>query len=207
MLSFLQLGSHRGELPTWWTGDPPAGHTVELEIYGDRMLGRLRDTEGDRLRITIPVADQVPGLLLSTVHGTAWIARPAGVARVPVSCWGAGEVVRLQVIGPAQFIQRRSHPRLVTRLPVTVGWLQSGQRSWAHARSHTVDLSLGGLRMEPATTVWPAAGLAVQVRLELTDGPCQLQAEVVGTTPDYGLRLAFTDLAAATAERIKRLTR
>ena len=179
---------------------------MELDVYGDRMIGRLRDAEGDTIRITIPVADQVPALMLSTAHGTAWISLAAGAARVPVSCWAAGDVIRLQVIGPAQFIQRRVHNRVAIRLPVSLAWLGPGDRAWAHARSYTVDLSLGGLRVAPVTTVWPGPGLSVQIRLELPDGPCQVAAEAVGTTPDYGLRLVFTDLAESVATRIKALT-
>ena len=203
----LPPDSHRADLPAWWTGDAPTGHAVELEMYGDRMIGRLQTADGDVLQIRIPVADQVTALRQSTAHGTAWISLAAGAVRIPVSCWASGDRVRLQVIGPAQFIQRRVHTRLAIQLPVRLGWLRPGARAWAHASSHSVDLSLGGLQVAPATTVWPSAGLSVQVLLELPDGPCQMVADVVGTTPDYGLRLMFTDLAPMTAGRITQLTK
>ena len=205
MRTFLTSTAYTGSVPAWWTGEVPAGHTVELEIYGDRMTGHFRDSDGDALRITVLVAEQVPALQMSTCHGSAVISIPGGAAIAPVSCWASGDVVRLQVIGPVEFIQRRVHVRRAIRLPVDLGWLRPGDRAWDHARSHTVDLSLGGLRIAPATTVWPACGVPVQVLLTLPDGPCQLEAEVVGTTPDYGLRLIFTDLAPETTERIKRL--
>jgi hypothetical protein len=91
-------------------------------------------------------------------------------------------------------------------VPVSLGWVCPGTRSGSHVRSHTVDLSNGGVRVAPATTVWPGRGLSVQILLELPDGACQAQGQVVGTTPDYGLRLNFTDLSPATADRIKKLT-
>ena len=206
MLSFLKPGSQQSGLPAWWNGELPVGHTVELDVYGDRVTGRLQDAEGDTIRIAIPATERVPGLLLSTCHGTALISLPDGAARVPVSCWAVADVIRLQVIGPAQFVQRRLHTRLAIELPVTLGWLRTGDRAWDHARSHTVDVSLGGLRIAPATTVWPDSGKSVQVALELPDGPCRLEAQVVGITPDYGLRIVFTDLAAQAAQRIERLT-
>ena len=202
----LPPGSRVGDLPTWWTGDAPIGHAVELEVYGDRMIGRLKDADGDTFQITIPLADQVAALRLPTAHGTAWISLAAGAVRIPVSCWATGDVVRLQTIGPAQFVQRRVHARVAIQLPVRLGWLQPGERAWAQARSHTVDLSLGGLRLAPATTVWPGSGMSVQVLLELPDGPCQLVADVLGTTADYGLRVMFTDLAPAVAGRLSELT-
>jgi c-di-GMP-binding flagellar brake protein YcgR len=206
MPTFLTLESQRGTLPSWWDGELPIGHAVELEVYGDRMIGRLRDAEGDTIQITIPVAEQVPGLMLSTAHGTAVISLAGGAVRVPVSCWSGTDVIRLQVIGPAQFIQRRLHSRLTIKLPVSLAWLRAGERVWDHARSHTVDLSLGGVQIASATTVWPPSGVAVQVQLDLPDGPCQVHAEVVGTTPDYGLRLVFTDVDPQVAERLRRLT-
>jgi hypothetical protein len=203
----LPPGTYRGELPTWWLPDAPIGQAVELEVYGDRMSGRLQGAEGEAFEITIPLADQVAALRLSTAHGTVWISLTAGAVRVPVSCWASGDVVRLQVIGPAQFVQRRAHLRFAVQLPAHLGWLRPGDRAWAQARSHTVDLSLGGLQLAPATTVWPGFGISVQVLLELPDGPCQLAADVLGTTPDYGLRVVFTDLAPAAAGRLEQLAK
>jgi len=205
MRTFLTSTAYASSVPAWWSGDVLAGHAVELDIYGDRMTGHFRDSDGETLRITVPIADQVPALQMSTCHGSAVISIPGGAATAPVSCWASGDLVRLQVIGPVEFIQRRVHVRRAIRLPVDLGWLRPGARAWDHARSHTVDLSLGGLRIAPATTVWPACGVTVQVMLTLPDGPCQLVAEVVGTTPDYGLRLVFSNLASSTTERLERL--
>ena len=193
--------------PAWWGERVAPGHAVELLIYGERMTGRLRDIVGDTLSITVPVTEQVGGLLLSTAHGTAVISLEDGAARVPVSCWVSGTLIRLQVIGPIEFIQRRVHPRVTIRLPITLGWLRPGGRAWDHVSSFTVDLSAGGLSVAPVTTVWPSIGSPVQLRLDLPDGPWQTTAEAVGKTPDYGLRLRFTDLSAASAARISALLR
>jgi hypothetical protein len=205
MLSFRSLSS-QNVVPSWWTGELKAGHTVELVVYGDRMIGRLVDGTVDTIRITIPVQQQVSALRLSTAHGTAEISLTAGAARVPVSCWVTGDLVRLQIIGPVEFVQRRVYARVAVHLPVSLGWLRPGERTWNHARSDTVDISLGGLQVAPATTVWPGSGVSVQVMLTFPDGPHQLQAIVVGTTADYGLRLEFSDVPAPTATRIERLT-
>jgi hypothetical protein len=205
MLSFLYPAPSTG-IPSWWTGDLQDGHLVELEVYGDRMTGRLVDTSADSIRIRIPARHHASGLRLSTAHGTAEISLAGGAARLPVSCWVTGDLIRLLIIGPPEFVQRRVHTRVAVHLPVTLGWLRPGRRTWDHARSDTVDISLGGLRIAPATTVWPGSGVGVQVMLMLPDGVCQLPAVVVGTTPDYGLRLEFSELPAATATRIERLT-
>ena len=191
--------------PAWWGGRVAPGHIVELHVYGERMTGRLGDIVGDTLSITVPVAEQVGGLLLSTAYGTAVISLEDGAAQVPVSCWASGSRIRLQVIGPIEFVQRRVHPRVAVRLPITLGWLQSGGRVWNHVRSFTVDLSAGGLRVAPVTTVWPSSGSPVQLRLDLPDGPWQTTAEAVGKTADYGLRLRFTDLSTASVLRISAL--
>ena len=205
MLSFLSPGSP-SVVPSWWTGGLQAGHVVELEVYGDRMTGRLVDATDETLRISTPSGQQISGLRLSTAHGTAVVSLPGGAARMPVACWAKANIVRLQLIGPVEFIQRRAHPRVAVQLPVSLAWLCPGERTWNHARSDTVDLSLGGLRVAPATTVWPAAGASVQVLLGLADGDCQLTAIVGGTTSDYGLRLEFRNLAPAITTRIERLT-
>lgn len=204
MLSFT--ASDPNGTPAWWAGDLQAGHDVDLEVYGDRMKGRLLDATDETLQITVPIRDQTAGLRMSTAHGTAVISLAGGAARVPVTCWSAGDLVRLQVIGPVEFVQRRVHTRLAIRLPVSLGWLRPGERTWNHARSATVDISAGGLRVAPATTVWPAVDSIVQVQLDLPDGECHLQAQVIATTPDYGLRLAFSDLAPAVGARIRQLT-
>jgi hypothetical protein len=194
------------DVPDWWTGQLLAGHAVELELYWDRMTGRLRAAEGDTIQVTVPVGEQVPGLLLSTAYGTAVISLSGGAARVPVSCWASGELVRLQMIGPVVFIQRREHVRVPIQLPVSLGWVCPGNRRGAHVRSHTVDVSLGGVQVAPATTVWPGPGCAVRILIEFPGGHCQLQGKVVGTSPDYGLRLLFTDLSPMAADQIKKLT-
>jgi hypothetical protein len=183
-----------------------ARQEVELEVYGDRMTGQLVDQTADTVRISIPAGRQVAGLRLSTAHGTAVISLPDGAARMPVACWAIANIVRLQIIGPVEFIQRRGHPRLPVRLPIRLAWLPIGQRTWNHARSETVDLSIGGLRIAPATTVWPARGISVQAILDLPDGECQLTATVSGITPDYGLRLEFDRLTPAAEARIEQLT-
>jgi len=183
-----------------------ARHEVELEVYGDRMTGHLVDQTADTIRISIPAGKQGAGLRLSTAHGTAVISLPEGAARIPVTCWAIANIVRLQIIGPVEFIQRRVHPRFPVRLPIRLAWLPMGQRTWKHASSETVDLSVGGLRIASTTTVWPARGSSVQAVLDLPDGECQLTATVSGITPDYGLRLEFDRLSPVSQARIEQLT-
>lgn len=206
MPTFFPFAVPQKDLPSWWDGELPPGHEVELEVYGDRMSGRLLDTEADTIRIMVPAAEQSAGLLLTTSHGTATISVGGGAVRVPVSCWASGDAIRLQVIGAVQFIQRRMHKRVTLRLPVNLTWLLPGDRAWGHISAHTVDLSLGGLQIAPTTTVWPSSGSTVRVELQLPTGPCSTTAEVVGTTPDYGLRLVFTALGPAATEQLRRLT-
>src|SRR5207244_1704369 len=156
MLSFDCADLGADGPPSWWSGHLQSGHAVELVVYGEQMVGRLREIAGDTLTITVPVEGQVSGLRLSTAAGTAVLAMEGGAARFPVSCWASGEIVRLRVVGPVEFIQRRAHVRVERRLPITLGWLQPGQRTWDHVKSFTVDISAGGLQVEPVTTVWPS---------------------------------------------------
>jgi PilZ domain len=196
---------HPKGVPAWWPGGLRTGHLVELTIYGDSMTGHLREISSEELSVTVPVTQQAPGLMLSRAYGTATISMEDGAARVPVSCWAAGDVLRLHIVGPVEFIQRRGHVRVAVRLPAYLGWLRPGDRTWDHARSFTVDISVGGVQVAPVTTVWPSMGAAVQVMIDLPDGPWQTQAEAVGKTRDYGLRLRFADLDPMAAERIRRL--
>ena len=158
MLSFdcVELGA--GAAPAWWSGHLQRGHAVELVVYGEQMIGRLREITGDTLTITVPVEEQGSGLRLSTAHGTAVLSLEGGAARFPVSCWASGEIVRLRMVGPLEFVQRRIHPRVELRLPITLGWLHPGERTWDHVRSFTVDISAGGLLRTDSTIPAHTAG-------------------------------------------------
>lgn len=192
--------------PLHWSTDLRPGASVELVVYGDRMEGRLESFSGDTLRVRIPIPQQVSGLQLSTAHGTATVAIEGGAANLPVSCWPVADVVRLQVIGPVEYIQRRRFTRYQREVPVTLAWAQSTIGAWQRVVTSTVDLSMGGLRVNPASTVWPDAGAKVLISVDLPDGPFHAEAQVVGKTPDYGLRLEFAELHPELEQRLTALT-
>lgn len=204
MLSTDSSVVRQRDAPDWWATALHPGQDVDLQLYGETMCGRLQGITGNTFTVTIPISEQSPGLL-STAHGTAVIPMPDGAARLPVTCWASGNQVRMQVIGPVEFIQRRMHVRVALRLPISLGWLPPGTSSWCHVKSFTVDLSLGGTQIEPATVVWPDSGLPVQLRVSFPDGPWPAEAEAVGKTADYGLRLRFGELSPEALARITTL--
>jgi hypothetical protein len=196
----------RLDSPDGWSKDLYRGYAVELLVYGDRMNGRVEAVVGDTMSVRIPVREQVGILQVSTAHGSLVISLPDCAAIVPVSCRSAADLVRLQVIGPVEFVQRRLDPRFAFDAPVTLCWRRAEIGAWERAVSRAVDISLGGLRVEPVTTVWPSAGVPVLLSLDFPDRALQAQAETIGKTSDYGLRLRFTDLAPGLAARIAALS-
>jgi c-di-GMP-binding flagellar brake protein YcgR len=180
---------------SWMRGMHP-GHSVELVVYGKRMLGKLLKVAPDNITIRIPIEDQSGDVRRFSVTGTAVISLDDAAAQVPVSGQSTGEYVRLQFIGPAEIIQRRRHVRVQLALPVKLCWQTEPNGPWCFVESKSEDLSLGGLRVAPAKTVWPSAGEQVTVSIELPQGVIEEKALVIGKTPAYGLRLSFVGLRA-----------
>ena len=140
------------------------------------------------------------------VHGTAELSLDNGAANVPVSVRALGDLVRLQFIGPAQLVQRRQFTRLAIDVPITVCWLAGEVGVWDRAVSRTKDISTGGLRVACTSAAWPSTGRAVLVSFELPSASIQAEAEVIGKTLDYDLRLSFTSISAEAVAQIKALT-
>lgn len=218
------LDQHAATLVTtdWMRGVRP-GHAVELSVYGRRMAGRLVQVGADNVTLRVPVADQTVDVQRYSVCGTAMISLDSGAANVPVSVRSTGELLRLQFIGPAELVQRRQFVRAAFDVPITVCWLdgQSGQPGrggqpgragqagvgvWERAVSRTKDISTGGLRVACGKAAWPRTGTTVLVAFDLPSGPVQAHAEVIGKTPDYDLRLSFTEISPGDLARIKTLT-
>jgi len=177
-----------------WMSGLRTGHQVDLLIYGERMTGRVLRINPDNFTVRIPVEQQTVDVRRFSVTGTAVVSLDASAANVPVTVQATGELVRVQVIGPAQIIQRRRHQRVRVAVPVEVTWRVA--TGWSQARTTTQDLSTGGLRLAPARTVWPSAGDEVVLALEVPGGQiCKEKATVIGKTPEYGLRVEFVRLS------------
>jgi PilZ domain. len=189
----------------WMRGLRP-GHAVELSVYGKRMTGRLAQISADNVSVRIPVAEQSADVQRYAVHGSAEISLANGAATVPVSVRALGDLVRLQFIGPAVLVQRRQFTRLAIELPVTVCWLAGQVGVWDRAVSHTKDISTGGLRVACTKAAWPSTGGSVLVSFELPAASIQAQAEVIGKTLEYDLRLSFTQIAPEAVAQIKSLS-
>lgn len=189
----------------WMRGLRP-GHSVELLVYGKRMAGRLAQVSTDNVTVRVAVQDQSVDVQRYTVHGTAVISLDNGAANVPVSVRALGDLVRLQFIGPAEIVQRRQFTRLAVELPVTVCWLAGQVGVWDRAQSRTKDISTGGLRVACTTAAWPSTGSSVLVSFELPTASIQAQAEVIGKTLDYDLRLSFTQITPEAVAQIKAVT-
>ena len=189
----------------WMRGLRP-GHAVELSVYGRRMAGRLVQIGADNVTLRVPVADQSLDVQRYSVCGTAMISLDSGAANVPVSVRSTGEMLRLQFIGPATLVQRRQFARLAMDVPITVCWLDGKGGVWERAVSRTKDISMGGLRVACGKAAWPRTGSPVLVTFELSSGPVQAHAEVIGKTADYDLRLSFTEIGPEDLARIRSLT-
>lgn len=188
-----------------WVSLVRQGYEVELVVYGDRMLGTVQEFSPDGLTVRIPVVRQTPDVRRFKANGTASVSLANGAATMPVAVMPNGELVRLQIIGPVDIVQRRRFVRVDIELPITVGWLDGAVGAWQVAASHTLDLSVGGTRVAFARSVWPSTGTAVGTSLELPAGTFEIPARVVGKTPKYDLRLEFADVPAAAAAALRTL--
>lgn len=191
---------------SWMRGLRP-GHLVELVVYGQTMIGKVQRLAGDNITVRIPIEEQSADLRRFSVTGTAVISIDGAAARVPVSVQSTGEYVRMHFIGPAEIIQRRMHVRVPFQVPVHVAWQPELGGPWAIAKSSSIDISVGGIRVASARTVWPSLGEQVQVSLDLPEGSVVERASVIGKTPAYDLRLAFNAVSPVTRGVIESLMR
>jgi c-di-GMP-binding flagellar brake protein YcgR len=190
-----------------WLAALHPGHMVELIVYGQQMVGKVLRIADDNITVRIPIEDQSGDLRRFSVTGTAVISIDGAAARVPVTGQSTGEFVRLQFIGPAEIIQRRLHVRVTLSVPVHLAWQSEPGGPWNWAESRTVDMSVGGVRVASARAVWPSIGEVVQVSMELPQGSMTEHATVIGKTPDYDLRLAFSAVSPQTQAAIEALAR
>lgn len=181
---------------SWMRGLHP-GHLVQLVADGQIMIGKTLAAGPDHITITVPLDEQPDGLRCCNVTGTAVVSLDGAAARVPVSAQSVGESVRLQLIGPAEIIQRRRYVRVPLSVPVHLAWQGDQGGSWSGVESRTVDISVGGLRIASARAVWPDDGQTVQVSLALPDGTVVERATVIGKDCTDDLRLAFTGIGPA----------
>jgi c-di-GMP-binding flagellar brake protein YcgR len=189
---------------SWMRGLHP-GHQVDLEVYGQRMTGRVLRTGPDNITVRMPIDEQSGDVRRFSVTGTAVISIEGAAARVPVSVQSTGEYVRLQVIGPAEIIQRRLHRRAAISVPVRLAWHSAAEGRVRWAESRTVDISVGGLRIAAAKAVWPGLSERVDVAIQLPSGEVTEPATVIGKTPAYDLRLEFAEVTAKTRGAIEEL--
>lgn len=188
-----------------WIRGLHLGHLVEFEVYGQKMSGLVLRIASDNITIRIPIDQQSLDVRRFSVTGTATISLDGAAARVPVSSRSTGEFVRLQFIGPPEIIQRRRHLRVPISVPVQLTWQAQPDAPFSWATSRTVDISVGGLRISSARTVWPSIGAPVQVAVDLPRERIIEQATVLGKMPDYDLRLAFTSVSPPTRAAIEAL--
>lgn len=188
-----------------WMRGLHSGHQVDLEVYGQRMTGKVLKTAPDNITVRMPIEEQSGDVRRFSVTGTAVISIEGAAARVPVSVQSTGEYVRLQVIGPAEIVQRRLHRRVTISVPVRLAWHSAAEGRVRWAESRTVDISVGGLRIAAARAVWPGLSERVDVAIQLPSGEVTEQATVIGKTPAYDLRLEFADVTAKTRGAIEEL--
>lgn len=204
MISSPHVLTHVVRDGSWMRGLHP-GHQVDLEVYGQRMTGKVLKTASDNITVRMPIEEQSGDVRRFSVTGTAVISIEGAAARVPVSVQSTGEYVHLQVIGPAEIIQRRLHRRATISVPVRLAWRSAPEGRVRWAESHTVDISVGGLRIAAARAVWPGLSERVDVAIQLPTGEVTEQATVIGKTPTYDLRLEFAEVTAKTRGAIEEL--
>jgi hypothetical protein len=180
------------DAPAWWSRELRVGQSVDLIIYGERMKGRLAGFTNQALEVVIPLSEQSSALRGgTTVHGAVTISIEGGAATAPVSCWPINHMIRLQITGPVELVQRRQHARRDVDAMVALTWENEGGQ-WERVISRTADISIGGTQVRSANIVWPSPGTPVWLTIDLPGGlPLQTEAEAVGKTLDYGLRLRF----------------
>jgi hypothetical protein len=208
--SAVTMSSTRALMPigdnSWMQGMRP-GHVVELNVYGYTMIGKLMRIAEDNVTVRIPIEEQSGDLRRFSVTGMALISLDGAAAQVPVSGQSKGESVRLQFIGPTEIIQRRRHVRVPLSVPARLVWRSGSRGPWNWAESHTVDISVGGVRVGSARVVWPSLGEDVDVLIQLPKVAINERAIVLGKTPDYDLRLSFHGASPQTRQAIEALIR
>jgi hypothetical protein len=180
---------------------------VEIEVYWQKMTGKVLKYTADSITVTIPITDQSGDVRRFSVTGTALFSIDGAAARVPVSVQSTGEYVRMQVIGAAEILQRRMHVRVPVSAQTRLVWQSHPEGPFAWAESTAVDISVGGVRIASTKTVWPSIGTEVQVSVQLPGGEITEQAAVIGKTPTYDLRLEFVSLSVSSRAIIEALTK
>jgi PilZ domain len=109
---------------------------------------------------------------------------------------GPPAVIELDNVQEVERVQRRLNPRVALRLPVALGSFDDPSSGFAGLKGHTLDIGLGGMRVE---TVAPfPAGADPTVALTLDDGRHMVaHTRVVMADIEEGhceYRLAFIEL-------------
>lgn len=200
------MSTGQPDSPDWWVGQLRPGQAVTVDVYGERMTGKLLSLKDRVIEVHVPISQQSSMLRASTAQGRAEISIDGGAAIAAVSCWPVGDSVRMRVIGPVELVQRRMHVRVALDVPVVLTWAtgETGRAVGGTERvmGRSTDLSIGGMRVQPANIVWPSPGAEVTVLIDLPGGAVQATAESLGKTPDYGLRLQFSSVSPAAAAAI-----
>ncbi|MFI7587477.1 PilZ domain-containing protein [Spongisporangium articulatum] len=185
------------------------GQNVVMSVYGESIPGRIVAVHDamTEMRVLQPQAAQVLGT--AAAEGEAVVALAAAALVIPVVCWAVGDRLRWRARGQARLLQRRKHQRVGLDVATLLSWREAAGSAMRRVVCRTADLSEGGVRLQPASVVWPSVGSRVTVTLDLADGPAHVAAEVLGTTEDYGLRLRFSPGAdvAAVREAVERVVR
>jgi hypothetical protein len=107
----------------------------------------------------------------------------------------------LHVAWPPQLIQQRLYHRANLELEVAVATLEDGPAS---ACSRTLDVSAGGVAMEPPGDVGLAEGHHVALAMDLPERPVIATARIIQCSPDR-VRVGFEQITTGDQDRIARL--
>jgi hypothetical protein len=170
--------------------------STRVEYVGDGVL-TVRPSVGDYVeQIVAAVGDRVEVFWKS---GEETRALPAEVLSAD---GGAAPRWRLQVTGPSEVSQRRQAVRGRLTVPLEIGY---GNVEMA---GETVDLSENGMRASAeGFGIPPERGSALDLLVQLEDGPLKVKGEVVrvqtrGTR--WLLSIRFRDLQEKDGDRVRR---
>jgi PilZ domain len=167
-----------------------------VEFVGEGVL-TVRPSVGDYVQqIVAAVGDRVEVFWKA---GEETRALPAEVLQAE---GGAAPRWRLQITGPSEVSQRRQAVRGRVSLPLEIGY------GSAEITGETVDLSENGMRAAAdGLGVPPEPGSALDLLVQLEDGPLKVKGEVVRFSARgarWLLSIRFRDVQEKDGDRIRR---
>jgi hypothetical protein len=183
---------------------PRPGQNVVLHLRGHELRGSVDSFLGDRLAIRpTSIALLIP--LLPGARVTAHIMTGEGTLEAVLSLARVKDGLALfRLVGLPVMVQRRSCPRVVTRLAASLAWLAPRDGGPRRLVGRTQNLSMNGVlvRFPAPPDHLPDPRTPTLLQLDLPEGPVSLPVLALQAW-ESGARLRFLELDPETVTRLR----